>query len=211
GVVMLLACCPAAGGAGAGRTPAPAPAPGAGGGNFKEESSTLCPGPGGTAAARGPARADNRRYRRVTPEELFDAIKNGIRGTAMPPAALSDEEAWRVVAYIRSLRGTAADMPPPRGDATRGESIFWGKGDCGRCHMVRGRGGLLGPDLSNIGAERRLALLREALVAPRPRIPRGYQPVRIETADGRKIEGLVKNENNFSLQVLGLDLRLHLL
>lgn len=171
---------------------------------------TICHGLEGTVGDRGPALAGNRRYLRTTPEDLFDAIKNGVRGTLMPPAALSDPEVRKVVAYVRSLRATASDTPI-KGDVARGGEIFWGKGECGRCHMIEGRGGVLGPDLSNIGAERRLSALREALTDPRRRIPRGYQPARLVLRDGRTIEGLVKNENNFSLQVLGLDLRLYLL
>ena len=37
-----------------------------------------------------------------------------------------------------------------------------------------------------------------------------YQPVRVTTADGKVIEGILKNEDSFSLQVLGRsDLNLH--
>jgi putative heme-binding domain-containing protein len=71
--------------------------------------------------------------------------------------------------------------------------------------------GIIGPELSNLGAQRTVQAIREALTQPREHIPRGYQPVQATTKDGVKINGIVKNENNFSLQVLGRDGKLHLL
>jgi putative heme-binding domain-containing protein len=172
-------------------------------------SCTICHGIDGTEGDRAPALAGRRRYLRASDEDLFDAIKNGIGGTLMPSANLPEGDIRKVVAYIRSLRAPASNTPV-KGDAERGAEVFWGKGNCGSCHMVRGRGDILGPDLSNVGAERRLIYLRDLLTRPRPRVPRGYQPVRVTTLDGRTIEGIVKNENNFSLQVLGLDRKLRL-
>lgn len=77
--------------------------------------------------------------------------------------------------------------------------------------MLGGRGGLIGPDLTDIAAERKLSDLRAALTQRRPSIPRGFRPVHLTTNDGRQIRGVVKNENNFSLQILGMDGKLHLL
>ena len=185
------------------------PAAAAAGREIYNRECTICHGLEGTVGDRGPALAGQRRYLRRSPEELFDAIKSGIGGTLMPATALPDAEVWKVVAYIRSLRATASDAVV-EGDAARGGEVFWGKGECGRCHMIGGRGGILGPDLSNVAAERRLQELRAALTEPRRRVPRGFAPVRVVLRDGRAVRGLVKNENNFSLQVLGEDLRLYL-
>jgi putative heme-binding domain-containing protein len=77
--------------------------------------------------------------------------------------------------------------------------------------MIDGQGGILGPDLSNIGAERSARDLRTALTTKRPSIPPGYQPVRLTTVTGEKIDGVVKNEDNFSLQVMDRDYRIHLI
>ena len=63
--------------------------------------------------------------------------------------------------------------------------------------MVLGRGGLLGPDLSNIGAERRLAELHRPFYANPSRMSRGYQPVRLTTKSGDKVDGVVKNGATF--------------
>jgi quinoprotein glucose dehydrogenase len=141
---------------------------------------------------------------------LFDAIKHGIAGTLMPASPLPDGDVSKIVAYIRSLRATAIEAPL-EGDVVRGQRIFETQGGCVRCHMIDGRGGILGPDLSNIANERSARFLHEALSQPKPHIPPGYQPVKIMTARGTSIEGILRNENNFSLQVLGNDGALHLL
>jgi putative heme-binding domain-containing protein len=173
-------------------------------------SCTMCHGQDGTAGDRGPALAARRRYLRATERDLFDAIKQGIAGTLMPASPLPDPDIAKVVAYIRSLRATAIDAPSD-GDVGRGGQIFESKGRCRECHMVNGRGGLLGPDLSNIAGERSLRFLRESLTTAKPNIPPGYQPVLVQTTDGRRIRGVLKNEHNFSLQVLDTQGKLHLL
>src|SRR5882724_4081855 len=118
-------------------------------------SCTVCHGLEGTVGDRGPALAATRRYLRTTDDDLFNAIKSGIPGTLMPPSGLPDNDVWKIVAYIRSLRSTASDEFVS-GDVKHGEEVFQGKARCGDCHMLNGRGGLLGPDLSNVASERRL-------------------------------------------------------
>lgn len=173
-------------------------------------SCTMCHGQDGTAGDRGPALAARRRYLRTTERDLFDAIKNGIAGTLMPASPLPDSDVWKMVAFIRNLRAAAIDMPS-EGDVAQGERIFDTKGRCRECHMVNGRGGILGPDLSNIAGERSLKFLQESLMTAKPHIPQGYQPVRIVTTEGKQIRGVLRNEHNFSLQVLDTTGKLNLL
>ena len=173
-------------------------------------SCTVCHGLEGTVGDRGPALAATRRYVRTSDDDLFNAIKTGIPGTLMPPAGMPDNNIWQVVAYIRGLRATASDETVA-GNVENGQQVFQGKAGCSECHMIDGRGGLLGPDLSNIAAERSLRDLRRALTSPRPAIPRGYQPVRLTTKSGEKLDGVVRNEDNFSLQVMDRSYQVHLL
>jgi cytochrome c oxidase cbb3-type subunit III len=186
-------------------------------------SCTACHGKDGASGDRGPALgAPARRYARRSDREIFDAIAKGIPGTQMPPIPMPEDNTWKVTAYIRALRGTAIDAPAP-GDPAHGEQIFWGKGECGKCHMIKGKGGLMGPDLSNLAGMRKLVSIQDALTKEVHVIPGDggthdkellplstYQPVRITTADGRVITGVLKNEDTFSLQMLGNDNALHL-
>lgn len=170
---------------------------------------TVCHGVDGAPGDRGPAMAAQRRYLRQTDTELFQAIQEGIPDSEMPPMGLPEDDAWRIVAWIRSLRAKAIDVPVD-GDIQQGSDIFWGKGECGRCHVIRGRGGLLGPDLTNLGAQMSLKRIQEALTVEKPHPPLGYRPVTVTTKEGRTISGVSKNEHNFSLQMIGDDDRLYL-
>jgi len=170
---------------------------------------TGCHGPDGGEGARGPSLDANRRYFRVSEAAIFDVIKNGIPGTVMPASGLNDNDAWKIVAFVRNVRATASDLVVP-GNVENGMAVFNGAGGCSRCHMIRGQGGLLGPDLSSIGAQVSLKALQEALTTEKP-IPSGYRPVTVTTRDGTTISGIARNADSFSMQLLDEKGKLHLL
>ena len=70
--------------------------------------------------------------------------------------------------------------------------------------MIMGRGGLQGPDLSGIAAQRSAAQISESIRQPSAFVEPGYRRVRLNTVDGRTIEGLIKNDSTYSIQVLDL-------
>src|SRR5690348_78225 len=113
---------------------------------------TGCHGPDGREGDRAPSLDANRRYFRVSEAAIFDTVKNGIPGTIMPASGLPDTDAWKITAFIRNVRATASDLVVP-GNPENGMKVFTGAGGCSRCHMIRGRGGLIGPDLSSVGAQ----------------------------------------------------------
>jgi cytochrome c oxidase cbb3-type subunit 3 len=164
-------------------------------------SCTTCHGLNGAAGDRAPALAAKREYLRTSEKDIFDAIRSGIPGSVMPASTLPDADIRKVVAYLRSLRAPASEAPVA-GDVSRGEAIFRTRGRCLDCHMIGGRGGLLGPDLSNIGAKRSLSVLRSALTQARPNTVLGFKAARVVTVEGKVLTGIVKNENNFSVQFL---------
>ena len=135
--------------------------------------------------------------------QLFRTIARGVPGTEMPGNNnMLEDEVWRVIVYLRSVAVPAGG--PERGDAGRGEQLFWAKdkGNCGQCHMIDGRGGRFGPNLSRIGAARSAAALEREVRRPGEFIPVGYESVTVVTRDGRKIRGTRKNEDTFSIQVM---------
>ena len=78
--------------------------------------------------------------------------------------------------------------------------------------MIQGRGGTAGPDLTDLGHERRLSRIDQALRTPGSSgEASSYRVVNVRTTDNRSIRGIVKNESNFDLQLMGLDGTLHLL
>src|SRR5690349_4218631 len=170
---------------------------------------TGCHGPDGTEGDRAPSLDANRRYFRVSEAAIFDVVKNGIAGTAMPASGLSDTDVWKIVAFIRNVRATASDLVVP-GNVENGRKVFAEKGGCARCHMIRGQGGIVGPDLSSIGAKLTLKKLQETLTREGP-IPNGYRPATVTTREGQTISGVVRNGDAFSIQLLDMNGKLHLL
>ena len=68
--------------------------------------------------------------------------------------------------------------------------------------MVGGRGGRLGPNLSRIGASRSASALEREIRRPGEVIPIGFETITVTTREGRKIRGLRKNEDTFSVQLM---------
>jgi alcohol dehydrogenase (cytochrome c) len=141
--------------------------------------------------------------------DLFRAIARGVPGTEMASFSrdLDDASIWRLVSFIRSA--ARRETEAVAGDAAAGEALFWNKGGCGRCHAVGARGGRLGPELTRIGRQRSLSYLRDSIVSPNADLTPGYATVRTITRDGRKIVGVEKNFDNFSVQLLDTAEKLH--
>jgi len=173
-----------------------------------------CHGSDGTGGGHGPGIVS----RAASKTAMRDLIRNGIPNTGMPAFPMPDAELDALVAYIDVLKSPAADHPAA-GDAAAGERFFAGKGNCSSCHMVRGRGGILGPDLSNLASERRTRQIEQALREPgargtaaggdRENAGQSFKAVSLRMRDGRTLRGLAKYESPFDLGVQSLDGTFH--
>jgi cytochrome c oxidase cbb3-type subunit III len=172
---------------------------------------TACHGVDGGEGERAPALVGDRRFFRLSEGALYDTIENGIPGTSMMAMGkgMDDKDVWRIVVFIRAMRGSASDTDVA-GNIENGKEIFAGKGGCAQCHAIQGKGGTIGPDLSNVGAQMTLKHLRESLTTDTP-ITTGYRPVTVVLANGQTLKGVAKNEDAFSLQLLDYDNHLHLI
>src|SRR5215470_7169991 len=104
----------------------------------------LCHGLKGEGG-RGPMLTQAKLSRAPDDAALLKVIEDGIRGTEMPGAdSMSDHEMAQTAAYVRSL-GRVPLKPVP-GDPTHGEEVYRTKGNCAGCHVIRGEGGIAGPD-----------------------------------------------------------------
>ena len=142
-------------------------------------------------------------------QDLYRVITDGVPGTEMPSFSLSlgDDNIWRLIAYIRSIKGPeTAEIP---GSAGAGEKLFWGKGGCGQCHMVQGKGGRMGPELTRIGRLRSLAYLRESVISPNSDLTPGFYTITVITKEGKKIVGVQRGFDNFSVQLMDAAENLH--
>jgi cytochrome c oxidase cbb3-type subunit III len=190
-------------------------------GEFQFRSNcAFCHGLGARGGGRGPDLTRAQKRHGSSDADLFRTINEGVPGTAMPPngatqqgVGMTDTEIWQVISYIRSVQVKAPAQP--LGDAAHGKQLFYGDASCYTCHMVEGKGGRLGPDLSTTGAARSLDYLTESMRNPSRRLAQGlsesmkefsqeYETVKVETGDGKKLTGVVLNEDHFTLQMMDL-------
>ena len=187
----------------------------AAGAKLYNQSCGGCHGPDGVGG-RGPNLVRQLQSHQLKDDELFAAIRNGVPGTDMPPTSLSDDDTWKLTAYIRALTGPASDSRVP-GDPVAGESLYWGeKAGCGGCHAILGKGSRMGPDLSNIGGSRPLAYIRQAIVPAKNDPSRnfalyGKEGVTVTLKSGQIVKGIARNRSNYSLQVVDTKGELHLI
>jgi cytochrome c oxidase cbb3-type subunit 3 len=187
----------------------------------------LCHGLGARGGGRGPDLTRAQKKHTHSDAEMFQVISNGIAGTAMPAngtngqgVGMTDEEIWQIIAYIRSQEVKSPSQP--LGNATHGKDLFFGDANCSLCHMVSGKGGRVGPELSGVGGSRTRDALIDSVRNPSRRLawgvteatkefPQEYESITVVTADGKEIKGVTLNEDSFSVQMMDTNEQIHLL
>lgn len=136
-----------------------------------------------------------------TDDGLFRTLRTGVPGTEMPAidTRTPDDEVWKLLAYLKTIAATAP-TDQVAGNAQNGERIF--RVNCASCHRVNGRGGRLGPDLSRAGIGRARAVLVRRIRGGFEDSLSGYEPVTITTKNGQTIQGVKKNEDMNSVQIM---------
>jgi putative heme-binding domain-containing protein len=82
------------------------------------------------------------------------------------------------------------------GDWSRGREVFFGEqSKCSTCHKVRGRGGEIGPDLSNLVHRDYASVLRD-IRTPEAAINPDYIAHSIALADGRVLNGTIRTDGD---------------
>jgi putative heme-binding domain-containing protein len=142
-----------------------------------------------------------------TDQALYQTISQGVTGTQMPATSLSERQIMQIVKHVRGLAGSA--RVAISGDAAAGGKLFAGKGSCAKCHMVRGEGGSLGPDLTCIGSLRAPANLRASILRPDEEIDAAYWAVEAVDKNGKTYSGIRLNEDSYSIQLLDVNENLH--
>ncbi len=186
----------------------------------------FCHGLGARGGGRGPDLTRARKRHGNSDAEMFQTINQGVPGTAMPTngttgqgVGMTEEEIWDVITYLRSVQVKAPAQP--MGNAAHGKQLFYGDANCSGCHMVEGKGGRLGPDLTAAGMARSSEAIVDSVRNPSRRLapglleatkefPQEYETVTVVTATGQEIKGVTMNEDNFSLQMMDASEQIHL-
>jgi putative heme-binding domain-containing protein len=93
-----------------------------------------------------------------------------------------------------------SSLVPRKGDANKGRQLMAASArndmQCMKCHMVRGVGGQIGPDLSMIGKKGSRENLFESILFPSKAIADQYLTWQIETKAGVALQGLIVEETD---------------
>ena|SRR5437879_6165390 len=161
-----------------------------------------CHGPDGDAVAG--VDFGHGKFRRVPSDgDVLEIVRDGIPGTGMPGFSneLSEVEIRTLATYLRYLAATAQSTSAA-GDTARGQTIFEGKAGCLECHRVKDKGSRVGPDLTEIGAVRRLVELERSILEPGAEILPQNRFVRVVTQDDVTITGRLLNQDTFTVQLI---------
>jgi putative heme-binding domain-containing protein len=176
-----------------------------------ETHCSMCHGLDARGGEHAPGIANSRDVQGKSDKAIFQIIRGGLPAAGMPSfPTLPENEIESVVKYLRTLSG-GASPENLSGDPLRGEKLFFGKAHCSECHMLAGNGGFIGPDLSDFAIAHSPQKIREELVHPDQTLLPGEQVINVEIVEGQKLSGLVRNEDNFSMQLQGIDGKFHLL
>jgi putative heme-binding domain-containing protein len=115
---------------------------------------------------------------------------------------------WAPVAVGPTAEQAPAAVPDlDGGDRRRGSEVFFGdRAKCSQCHAFAGRGGNVGPDLSEIRTKGRLHVY-QSIAAPSAEIAPDYIPYTVAARDGRVVAGLVKAEGPDAIRVTDTNAR----
>ena len=131
--------------------------------------------------------------------ELYASIRFGIPGSEMGPVRATDEEIWKLVAFVKRI-GSQGLLEKATGDPAAGHAVYQ-KSGCGNCHRIDKDGGALGPELTDIGRRRGLTFLAESLAKPEADIPINYRGVQVVLKSGQTVSGIRLNRDDLSIQL----------
>lgn len=170
-----------------------------------------CHGLDGRGAERGPDIATRSQVVQLSDAQILQILQGGRPAAGMPPfESLGTAKLNELLAYLRKLQGKGVSEKLP-GNAAEGKTLFFGEARCSQCHMVNGEGGFIGRDLSTYGAALSPDDVRANIARPPGGNDKSNKLTEVTLRDGRKFNGVIRNEDNFSIQLQSLDGTFHLL
>ena len=176
-----------------------------------ESSCAGCHGLDAHGSERGPDISTRQPIVQLSDEDILRILRAGRPTAGMPPFAfLGQAKLKALLDYVRTLQGKGKSAALP-GDPHNGKSLFFGNAHCSQCHMVQGAGGFLGRDLSSYGASLSPAEIRSNILKVGSAANKANRTAVVTLRDGDKLQGVIRNEDNFSLQLQSFDGAFHLL
>jgi putative heme-binding domain-containing protein len=95
-----------------------------------------------------------------------------------------------------------AALTQKSGDPLKGEALYFSAAmACVQCHAIGGAGGLLGPDMSTLGASAPLDYVIESVLQPAAKVKEGYHSVTFRLKDGGLVTGIPAGESERDIRV----------
>lgn len=164
-----------------------------------------CHGLDGKGGDKAPDIATRPEIRQQSDVALLEVLQQGVPRKSMPAFGFLGDAALRsLVGYLRTLQGNP-DAVVLSGDSRHGKILFFGKGRCSECHIVHGEGGFLASDLSEYARSRSPEAVRDAILFPNRNLDPRNRAVLAILRGGKSVEGVIRNEDNFSIQIATLD------
>lgn len=170
-----------------------------------------CHGLDGRGGERGPDIATRPQVVQLSDAQILQILQGGRPAAGMPPfESLGTAKLKELLAYLRELQGKGVSEKLP-GNPVEGKTLFFGKARCSQCHMVNGEGGFIGRDLSTYGTALSPDDIRANITHPPGGNDKSNKLAQVTLRDGRKFSGVVRNEDNFSIQLQSVDGTFHLI
>ncbi len=166
-----------------------------------QSSCAVCHGLDGGGGEHAPNIARASAAKLLTDSDLNRILHDGIPGKGMPAfKTLGEIKLHSVQSYLRFLQAKTAGKTD-KGNFMQGRELFLGKGQCSGCHAMGGEGPFISTDLSDYAYDHNADEIRAAIVNPQEQEAMPHTSVNVTTNAGQHVSGLIRNENNSSLQV----------
>jgi putative heme-binding domain-containing protein len=127
------------------------------------------------------------------PPEVAAAVRQNF-----PESQAANEEQLEKIRLIEA----EAD----EGNLDAGKLLFFSNRlACAGCHRISGKGGAVGPDLSQIGKVRSTRHLAEAVLLPSATLANGFESYTLATHAGRTLTGLIRRESASAIHLVSTD------
>ena len=184
-----------------------------------------CHGQNAAGGDRAPSLIDSTSLRKMDAAQIAAIITGGTPRGMPPFTNLPTAQVANIAAWIHSKNLTNAVQGTPE-QVAAGETFFFGEGNCAGCHMVRGKGGSNGPDLSALAANLTPTEITGYLDNPTDRMgtkrtaacpgwafcpDMQWTVINVRMRDGTSLRGFARAEAEHSLAVQSFDGKTHLL
>ncbi len=140
----------------------------------------------------------------LTPNRLravfgeFSPDVAAVARTSFPESQSAGQEQLEKISRIESQTD--------EGDLESGKFLFFSNRlACAGCHRINGKGGAVGPDLSQIGKVRSTRHLAEAILLPSATLANGFESYTLATHAGRTLTGLIRRESASAIHLVSPD------